>query len=146
MKLYNSLNENNIYSGENKENKDINLVKNRKDIFISPLYNLDNNNNNKYKNKNEMHKSPLKMADIFLLKKHHSLNPQLKKFLTDKKLIEDIQLKVRNDIYTKRPFKETKKELGRNKKELEGLGEHNKYSDDNLIRKCKHVILEKLFP
>ena len=81
--LYNSLNENNIYSWENKENKDINLVKNRKDIFISPLYNLDNNNNDKYKNRNEMHKSPLKMADIFLLKKHHSLNPQLKKFLTD---------------------------------------------------------------
>ena len=81
--LYNSLNENSIYSGENKENKDINLVNNRKDIFISPLYNLDNNNNDKYKNRNEMHKSPLKMADIFLLKKHHSLNPQLKKFLTD---------------------------------------------------------------
>ena len=78
------------------------------------------------------------------IEKQDEIKEEEKKFLTDKKLIEDIQLKVRNDIYTKRPFKETKKELGRNKKELEGLGEHNKYSDDNLIRKCKHVILEKL--
>ena len=36
----------------------------------------------------------------------------------------------------KRPFKE-KKDLGRKKKEYEGLGLHNKFSDDNIIRKVK---------
>ena len=83
--LYNSINhnENNIYSGENKENKDINLVNNKKELLISPLYNLSNNNNDSYKDGNKIYKSPLRMADIFSLKKHHSLNPQLKTFLSD---------------------------------------------------------------
>ena len=57
-----------------------------------------------------------------MIEKQDEIKEEEKKFLTNKKLIEDIQLKIRNDIYSKRPFKETKKELGRNKKELEGLG------------------------
>jgi len=75
------------------------------------------------------------------IEKKDKIKDEEKKFLTDKKLIEDIQIKIRNFIYTKRPFKE-KKEIGRNKKEFEGLGEHNKYSDDNIIRKIKHVVLD----
>ena len=43
----------------------------------------------------------------------------------------------------KRPFKETKS-LGRKKKPYEGLGEHNKFSGDNIIRKIKHIILQSL--
>jgi hypothetical protein len=56
---------------------------------------------------------------------------------------ESIQLKMRNNIYLKKPFKE-KKLIGRKKKSNEGLGEHNKFSDDNLIRRVKNIVLENL--
>ena len=56
---------------------------------------------------------------------------------------EKIQQKIKDDIYLKRPFKE-KKLIGRRTKRNEGLGEHNKFTDDNLLRKCKNVVLESL--
>ena len=59
----------------------------------------------------------------------------------DKKFVENIQWKEREKILSKRPFKE-KKDLGRKKKEYEGLGLHNKFSDDNIIRKVKNAILQ----
>ena len=59
----------------------------------------------------------------------------------DKKFAENIQWKEREKILSKRPFKE-KKDLGRKKKEYEGLGLHNKFSDDNIIRKVKNTILK----
>ena len=59
----------------------------------------------------------------------------------DKKFVENIQWKAREKILSKRPFKE-KKDLGRKKKQYEGLGLHNKFSDDNIIRKVKNVILQ----
>jgi len=59
----------------------------------------------------------------------------------DKKFAENIQWKEREKILSKRPFKE-KKNLGRKKKEYEGLGLHNKFSDDNIIRKVKNTILK----
>ena len=62
-------------------------------------------------------------------------------YTNDKKIIQSIQLKAREKIYLKRPFKE-KKILGRKKKPHEGLGEHNKFSDDNILRKCKNVITD----
>ena len=61
----------------------------------------------------------------------------------DKKYKELIQTKIKKNLLSKRPFKE-KKVLGRKKKENEGLGEHNKFSDDNIIRKIKHVILDSV--
>jgi len=64
-------------------------------------------------------------------------------FIKDKKSIEEIQLKVKQKIYSKRPFKE-KKTLGWKRKLDEGLGEHNKFSDDNILRKCKHVVLNSI--
>ena len=63
------------------------------------------------------------------------------KVIIDKKYIESIQLKIKENILAKRPFKE-QKNLGRKKKAYEGLGEHNKFSSDNIIRKVKHVILQ----
>jgi hypothetical protein len=62
------------------------------------------------------------------------------KCLNDKNYKENIQLKIRQKIYLKRPFKE-RKILGRKKKISNGMGEHNKFSDDNIIRKCKCAIL-----
>ena len=74
------------------------------------------------------------------IEKQDEIKGDEKKIWKDKKLIEDIHVKIMNFIYTKWPFKD-KKELSR-KKEFEGFGEHNKYSDDNIIKKIKHVILE----
>ena len=65
-------------------------------------------------------------------------------YLEGKSHKESIQLKIKENIYLKKPFNE-KKNLGRKKKSYEGLGEHNKFSDDNIIRKCKHVILDSIF-
>ena len=43
--------------------------------------------------------------------------------------------------------KETKKKstLGRKRREDSASGEHNKFSDDNLRRKCKHLVLDSAF-
>ena len=63
--------------------------------------------------------------------------------IIDKNYKELIQSRIKKNLLSKRPFKE-KKVLGRKKKENEGLGEHNKFSDDNIIRKIKHVILDNV--
>ncbi len=39
----------------------------------------------------------------------------------------------------------TKKLLGRKKKNSDECGVHNKFSDDNLTRKCKHIILDSVY-
>ena len=82
-------NENNIYHGINKENKDINLIKNTRDVLISPLYSLDNNNNDSYNKRNRMFRSPLRMADIFKLKKNHSINSILNDDFTNNNNIKE---------------------------------------------------------
>ena len=64
-------------------------------------------------------------------------------YIINKSYIQAIQLKAKEKIYLKRPFKE-KKYLGRKKKSNEGLGEHNKFSDNNIIRKCKNVIVDSV--
>ena len=51
---------------------------------------------------------------------------------------------MKNNIYLRKPFKE-KKLIGRKKKSNEGLGEHNKFSDDNLTRRNKNIVLDNLF-
>ena len=53
---------------------------------------------------------------------------------------EYIQLKIKEKIFLKKPFKE-KKKLGRKIKSDECLGEHNKFSDDNILRKLRKAIL-----
>jgi hypothetical protein len=57
---------------------------------------------------------------------------------------ENIQIKMRQYLHLKRPFKEEKKKYGRKKKLNEGLGEHNKFSDDNLLRRSKHFALDSV--
>lgn len=58
-----------------------------------------------------------------------------------KKFIESIKLKVKENILSKRPFKD-KKNIGRKKKEYKGIGDHTKFSDDNIIKKVKNAILQ----
>ena len=69
--------DNNIFLGLNKENNDKQNQNNQH--FNSPHYNFYNNNtnkiNNNYRNKHQFSNSPLRMADVFMLKKHHSIKP-----------------------------------------------------------------------
>ena len=70
----------------------------------------------------------------------------------DKDKDEDkMNLINQEETYIKFPLEkdknETKKKssLGRKRREDSGIGEHNKFSDDNLRRKCKHLVLENTF-
>ena len=65
------------------------------------------------------------------------------KSIINKVLKEYIQRQVKGQIYLKKPFKE-KKKLGRKIKAEENLGEHNKFSDDNIQRKLKNAIINSL--
>ena len=78
-----------------------------------------------------------------ILEEKNDKNKKKSDIIIDKKYIELIHSKIKTNILSKRPFKE-KKVLGRKRKENEGLGEHNKFSDDNIIRKIKHVILDNV--
>ena len=79
---------------------------------------------------------------LYINEKSNSQTREKKMFLgiNDK---DSIQIKMKNNIYLKKPFKE-KKLIGRKKKSNEGLGEHNKFSNNNIIRKIKHVILHNI--
>ena len=55
-----------------------------------------------------------------------------------KKKVDNIQVKMRENIYSKMPFRENTNK-GRKTKLYEGLGKHNKFSDDNLIKKIKNM-------
>lgn len=57
--------------------------------------------------------------------------------------VESIQIKIRDDLYSKMPF-EVKKKRGRRNKPSEGLGKHSKFADDNLIRKIKNIFLDRM--
>ena len=56
---------------------------------------------------------------------------------------DSIQIRMKNNIYLRKPFKE-KKIIGRKKKSNEGLGEHSKFSDDNLTRRIKNMVLDSV--
>ena len=66
------------------------------------------------------------------------------KKIIDKITKENIQKEIKEKIYLKKPFKE-KKKLGRKIKSNECLGEHNKFSDDNIQMKLKNGILKSIF-
>ena len=61
--------------------------------------------------------------------------------IIDKNTKEFIQRQIKEKIYSKRPFKEKNKKLGRKIKSDECSGEHNKFSDDNILRKIKNAIM-----
>ena len=63
--------------------------------------------------------------------------------IIDKTTKENIQKEIKEKIYLKKPFKE-KKKLGRKTKSNECLGEHNKFSDDNIQNKIKNGILKSV--
>ena len=121
-------------------NSDFNIYKDPSDLNFSKYEELEDlfkkEENRLSFNLTIDNSKELKQIEDHFKKKEEKIN-------VDKKYIETIQLKVKENIYSKRPFKE-KKILGRKKKAYEGLGEHNKFSNDNIIRKVKHVILHNI--
>ena len=68
--------------------------------------------------------------------------PNKKQF--SKNYIENIQQFVKIKLFSKKPFKNSNNVVGRKKKSDESPSVHNKFSDDNLMRRCKHIILESI--
>lgn len=68
--------------------------------------------------------------------------PNKKQF--SKNYIENIQQFVKIKLFSKKPFKNSNNVVGRKKKSDESPSIHNKFSDDNLMRRCKHIILESI--
>ena len=100
------------------------------------LFQIDNENFGLFKDLEDF-------SEINNLKEKYIKHSKDEEYIINKSYIQAIQLKAKEKIYLKRPFKE-KKILGRKKKSNEGLGEHNKFSDDNIIRKCKNVIIDSV--
>ena len=63
--------------------------------------------------------------------------------IINKNMKEEFQQKIKEKIYIKKPFRE-KKKLGRKMKSDECLGEHNKFSDDNALRKIRSAVLNNV--
>ena len=131
-------------------------------IFRSNLlyynYNNYNSNKNMFNNNNSIeilsYNENTQNIDVISIQKENSdksdsikINNKEKvndTIIIDKITKEIIQQEIKEKIYLKKPFKE-KKKLGRKVKSEENLGEHNKFSDDNIIRKIKNAILNSVF-
>lgn len=89
--------------------------------------------------------------DIFWIRqeKNHLINKESSDEIEkdtnmiDKSTKQLIQQKIKENIHSKKPFKE-KKKLGRKIKSNECLGEHNKFSDDNIHRKLRNAVLKSV--
>ena len=74
------------------------------------------------------------------------IGPPTKANMNKKNNKEEInQIKINKIYQNKKENKEKKKLLGRKKREDSESGEHNKFSDDNLRRKLKHIVLDNAF-
>ena len=60
----------------------------------------------------------------------------------DKKIINSKIDKLNKNNYDYEEIKNEKKKCGRKRKRTDEKGKHNKYSDDNIRRKCKHLVLK----
>ena len=112
-------------------------------------------------------KNELKDDFCFSLNKNNILMPLIKNFnyfkeneketkvTDDKKSIEKLNIfnvkknynnnnKCSYKILDSKEFSEKNGRLGRKRKNDDTPGSHNKYSPDNMLRKCKHIILRQL--
>ena len=140
-----SVNNPDINIPDDKETKsnNINLVEDSQNLTFGNYKSQDNNsqiNNllfgfstrptmNKKHNKDE--KNQIKNNEIFF-------NFQINQIKNENKNKE-------NKEKNKNKENKGKKLLGRKKREDSGSREHNKFSDDNLRRKCKHLVLDSAF-
>ena len=129
------------------------------DIIETKIFDLEYDSSNSNIN-NNFHNFSFPKEDIFMNTINDNLfnfEPIIKNQLNEKskekndnfKIIdkttkENIQKEIKEKIYLKKPFKE-KKKLGRKIKSNECLGEHNKFSDDNVQMKLKNGILKSVF-
>jgi hypothetical protein len=104
---------------------DIDLHKNYRNEIIPSLFKENTKKTKEESNKDE----DFIKADDDLT---HNTNSDYKK------KVDNIQVKMRENIYSKMPFRENTNK-GRKTKLYEGLGKHNKFSDDNLIKKIKNM-------
>lgn len=131
-----------------KENKIVENI--NKGDFNNEFKKKDNSDKNKYLEENTGFTSKILSSKI-IKENQNNLN-QIKirdnfsENSIDDKIISTknkIQINI-NDIQKQKPKKE-KKLLGRKSKNSDESGAHNKFSDDNLSRRCKHIILDYLF-
>ena len=124
-----------------KDNSNIKNESKKKPITISNEENLVNNNCNNHRQDHFVIPQPNKnIIKLEIITKGQNVIENKNEKIIDKNTKELIQLKIKENIYSKKPFKE-KKKLGRKFKSEECLGEHNKFSDDNLMRKIKNTVL-----
>ena len=120
-------------NGNNKENEiqKLSPLSDKNLLFIETPNNIDNNNKPYYCNNNEENKINCNSLD----------------FKSSSNKIQEINLKIIDKKKDKKEkiFKIWKKNLkkGRIKKNTNYIGRHNKFSEDNIIRKIKRRFLEK---
>ena len=161
------INSNNYFSvnfnlSNSHENKDFNPINNN--YFLASLINKNINYPNYFNNNNKPQIS--KNNNIIKNKKNiFFISHQKRKPKSELDFKDKIKNKVKNKFYTKSSFSNNNKDFclsksneiknnsikiisleENNKKEqtindIKKEGKHNKFSDDNLRRKCKHLVL-----
>lgn len=131
-----------------KENKIVENI--NKGDFNNEFKKKDNSDKNKYLEENTGFTSKILSSKIIKENQNNLNQIKIRDNFSgnsiDDKIISTknkIQINI-NDIQKQKPKKE-KKLLGRKSKNSDESGAHNKFSDDNLSRRCKHIILDYLF-
>jgi len=119
----------NIPNDKETKNNNINLVEDGQQFTFG--------NNNSQDNNNSLHDLLYELSAKLTEKKNNNID-KMNQIKTD-----EISFNYQNKEKNKE--NKVKKLLGRKKKEDSGSGDHNKYSDDNLRRKCKHLVLDSAF-
>ena len=122
---------NNIYFGLNKDINNDNKILSQ---HIQYNNNTSNNRNKKYSN------SPLRMADVFMLKKHHSINP----YDTEKKdkgnYVETITFNnsnMKKIIFIKSSESKLKNDESKNEDEIKVIRQKDKKENKTEIKEMK---------
>jgi len=122
----------NIPNDKETKNNNINLVEDGQQFTFG--------NNNSQDNNNSLHDLLYELSAKLTEKKNNNID-KMNQIKTD-----EISFNYQNKEKNKEnKVNKEKKLLGRKKKEDSGSGDHNKYSDDNLRRKCKHLVLDSAF-
>ena len=132
--------------------------------FISPLEIIDQNESN-IKEQEKIYKNELKQKENILIKLESKINEfptketitkEINNSQSEKQLenTKDINLNIslsdfpqdliNNDQVKIKKLKKDLTPMGRKRGRAGGKSDHNKYSDDNLRRKVKHLTLKKL--
>lgn len=128
------------------------------EIYNEPFNNHDNNqdidqdnnpavNNNEKKSTTNGNSNDKNFQNELIINKNR-LTINLEELKQNKSNIQDEKAKTELNINKKKektkPGRKRKRSSGKKENKSETKTEHNKYSDDNLRRKCKHFILKYL--